>query len=118
MQLQLFCVSCLALNVNYLVGMVSADVAECGGSWLTEQWRGVALRTIHVDVLGVRDIGERWREDGRRTGCGWGSGCEVGQALREAVHVDLNLWVVEVLFSITVVRVAASPTGEGYIFPI
>lgn len=101
--------------MNYLVGMVSADVAECGGSRLTEQWRGVALQSIRADVLGVRDIGERWRKDGRRAGRGGRGGREVGQALGKTVHVDLNLWVVEVLLSVAVVRVTAAPAGENYI---
>lgn len=103
---------CLVACVNYLVGVVSADVAECGGSRLTEQCRGVALRAVHVYVFRVRDIGERRREDGRRTCRGGGSGREAGQTLCEAVHVDLDLWVVKVLLSITVVRVAVSAVGD------
>lgn len=104
--------SILCMCVNYLVSMVSADVAECGGSWLTEQCRAVALRAIHDDVLGVRDIGEWWREDGRGTSRGGRGGCEAGQALCQTVHVDLDLWVVKIFLSITVVWVTVSPVGR------
>lgn len=74
--------SCLIPGVNYLVGVVGADVAERGRSRLTEQRSAVALRTIHADVLGLRDLAEQWREDGGRTSCSWGGGCETGQPLR------------------------------------
>lgn len=65
-------------GVNYLIGVVGADVAERGGSRLAEQCWGVALQTIHSDVFGVRHVGEQQREDRRRTGRGGGGGCEVG----------------------------------------
>ncbi len=36
-------VQILSRSIGYLVGVVGADVAERGGSRLTEQCRGVAL---------------------------------------------------------------------------
>lgn len=89
----------------HLVGVVGADVAECRWGRLAEQRWGVALETIHADVFRMRDIGEQWWEGGRRADSGWGGGREVGQTLCEAVHVDLDLWVVKVFLSIAVVRV-------------
>lgn len=58
---------------------------------MAEQRRGRAVRTVHVDAFGVRDSSERWREDGRGAAGGGGGGGEAGQALRQAVHVDLDL---------------------------
>lgn len=85
----------------HLVGVVSADVAERGGSRLAEQRGGVALQSVDADVFRVQDVGERRlrlrlrrrrrREHGRGPGRGGGGGREVGQALRQAVHVDLDL---------------------------
>lgn len=69
---------CLVAFVNYLIGVVSADVAERRRSRLAEQCRDVALQTVHADVLRVRDIDERRREDRRRTSRGGGGGREVG----------------------------------------
>lgn len=101
-----------ARTAAYLVGVVGADVAECRGSWLTEQRRGiVVLETIHIDVLRMRDVGERRREGRWRADRGWGGGREVGQALREAVHVDLDLWVVKVFLAVAVVRVTVPAAG-------
>ena len=41
----------------YLVGVVSADVAERGGGRLAEQAGGVAGDPLHADVLGAGDVG-------------------------------------------------------------
>lgn len=77
---------------SHLIGVVSADVAERGGSRLAEQRGGVALQSVDADVFRVQDVGERRRrEHGRGPGRGGGGGREVGQALRQAVHVDLDL---------------------------
>lgn len=74
--------SCFDACVIYLVSVVSADVAECGGSRLTEQRRGVALQTVRADVFRVGDISEWGREDRRWTSRGGRGGCEAGQTLR------------------------------------
>jgi len=130
-------INIILVCVCYLVGVVGLDVVERGGSRLAEQCGGGgAMRPCHGDVLGVRDGvrvdiggvrvdiggvrvgiggvrvdigGVRLREDGRRAGRGGGGGREAGQALRQAVHVDLDLRVVEVLLAVAVVRVAAAP---------
>lgn len=94
--------------------MVSADVAERGGSRLAEQRGGVAQQSADADVFRVRDVGERRRrEHGGRPGRGGGGGREVGQALRQAVHVDLDLWVVEVFLAVAVVRVAVPAASRN-----
>lgn len=68
--------------MDYLIGMVSADVAERGGSRLAEQCGGVALQTVDADVFRVRDVGEWRRKHRRGPDRGGGGGREVGQALR------------------------------------
>lgn len=96
----------------HLVGVVGADVAECRWRRLAEQRWGMVLETIHADVFRMRDVGEQRWEGGRRADCGWGGGREVGQTLCEAVHVDLDLWVVKVFLSIAVVRVTVPAVRE------
>lgn len=88
---------------SYLVSMVSADMAQCGGSWLAE-------RT--VDHSGRPGL---WHIISKRKDGGWASGggrgwCEVWQPFGQCVHVHRNLWVVEVLLTITVVRISVPPT--------
>lgn len=99
---------------SHLIGVVSADVAERGGRRLAEQRGGVAQQSADADVFRVRDVGERRRrEHGGRPGRGGGGGREVGQALRQAVHVDLDLWVVEVFLAVAVVRVAVPAASRN-----
>lgn len=86
------CLLCRGLRARvHLVGVVGADVAECRWRRLAEQRRGMVLEPVHADVFRMRDVGEQRREGGRRADRGRGGGREVGQTLREAVHVDLDL---------------------------
>lgn len=103
---RLSAVSCRGVRARvHLVGVVGADVAECRWRRLAKQRWGMVLETIDADVFRMRDVGEQRWEGGRRADCGWGGGREVGQTLCQAVHVDLDLWVVKVFLSIAVVRV-------------
>lgn len=99
---------CLKMNTikktlrRYLVSVVSADVAQRGRRWLAEG--GVD----HVGGLKPRCITSQDREHrGRpgRSGRGWR---EVGQPLRQSIHVHLDFRIIKVLFAIAVVWISIS----------
>lgn len=99
----------------HLVGVVRVDEVECAGRRAAE-WGGAAgVRLLGVggqrDSVGVRRLAEtreRRRRRRRREDGGQHRG-EAVQPVNHRVRVELDLRVVEVLLSITAVRVTVAP---------
>lgn len=87
---------------RYLVSVVSADVAQRGRRWLAEG--GVD----HVGGLKPRCITSQDREHRGRPGRSWRGWREVGQPLRQRIHVHLDFRIIKVLLTITVVWISIS----------
>lgn len=103
----------MAVNVSgrYLVGVVSMHQVECTGGGATERGGAAALALGSTGVaggLGSSVFGGSWRRQNRR-----GRRGQTAQPVSHRVCIQLNLSVIEILLSITALRVAVSPGGRG-----
>lgn len=103
----------MLVNVSrrYLVGVVSVHQVECAGRGATERGGAAALALGSAGAdggFGSSVFGSRRRRQNRRRRRG-----QAAQPIGHRVCIQFNLCVIEILLSITALRVAVPPGGRG-----
>lgn len=95
----------------YLVGVVSVHQVECTRGGATERGGAAALALGSAGAVGgfgSSVFGGRWRRQNR-----WRRRGQTAQPVSHRVCIQLNLGVIEILLSITALRVTVPPGGRG-----